>query len=324
MSSMAARAADPDDFARDSDDVRARIDLRLDRLLAEDPFGRDLVRQAMREAALAPARRLRPLIVVHAARDLGSPSPAALDAGAALELLHVAALLVDDLPFMAGTVPSSRHERLALRLAPDVAVPAAMGLTAQAVGLAAAIPLIGERQRLDLVTLIADVAGVHGLTGGRLAGQAGLKPSSTDILIAREHRTGSLFLAAFAAAGIVADAPPDRRRALRLFAKELGRAFEILDELVSLGAEPDPEDVATGRAPTLIAALGPEAARRRLRGHVAKALDALHAGGAPMPRIAALSRMIFSDAVADRRRRAEELAGRGPLAVSPAVASGAV
>jgi geranylgeranyl pyrophosphate synthase len=54
----------------------------------------------MSDAVLAPGKRIRPLVVVLAGEALGCDSPALLDAGCALELVHTASLLLDDLPCM--------------------------------------------------------------------------------------------------------------------------------------------------------------------------------------------------------------------------------
>jgi geranylgeranyl diphosphate synthase type II len=289
-------------FQGEVHDIRSRVATRLERLLPEDPFGRDLVRLAMREAALAPGRRLRPLMVVLAARDLGVDTPAALDAGCALELLHAAARLIDGQPFMDDEGRGRAGDRIDVDAPESVAVLAAMGLVAQGFGLVAASPLLEARRRLDLVTVLVDTAGVHGIVGGRTAGlgEGGMRTS--DILIRRERRSGSLFVAAFEAASIVAGADGEVRKTLRAFAKEIGRAFEILDELVE---EELADDLGAGpvRGPTLVGSIGTEAAQRRLAGHVNAAVSLLSALPNGPGRLAALVRMIFTDAVETRRRR---------------------
>jgi geranylgeranyl diphosphate synthase type II len=290
-------------FPGEVHDIRTRVAARLDRLIPEDPFGRDLVRRTMRAAALTPGRRLRPLMVVLASRDLGADTPAALDAGCALELVHVAARLIEAQPFMED-MRASRTDRLEVPAGEDVAVLAAMGLVSQAFGLVASTPLIGAGRRLDLVTVLCDTVGVHGLAGGLAAERRVGARSSADLLVDRERRMGALFVASFESAGIVAGASPDVRKTLRAFAKEIGRAFQLLDELVDDELAGDLTGADAGRSgESLVEALGPEGAQRRLAGHVNAAIAHLSTFPNGPGRLAALVRMIFTDAVETRRRR---------------------
>jgi geranylgeranyl diphosphate synthase type II len=78
---------------------RARVDQRLAELL---PLAteHDGVAAAMRDGVLAPGKRFRPLLMLATGRALGCDSPALLDVACAVEMVHAASLVMDDMPCM--------------------------------------------------------------------------------------------------------------------------------------------------------------------------------------------------------------------------------
>lgn len=302
-----------DRFATELAELRQRIDQRLDRLLPVDAGRRDLVRVAMRESVLAPGKRLRPLMTLLAAHDLGCDHPALVDAGCAVELVHTASLLLDDLPCMDDATLRRGAPATHVRFGEDVAMLASIALLSQAFGLLSSAPRLDPVQRCQLVTILSDAVGVHGLVGGQYEDLRGDGDrSAADIAIVNDRKTGSLFVAALDMAAVVAGAEDGLRVALRGFGQELGRAFQILDDL--LDAEGDGEAVGKdvrkdGDKATLLAAVGPEGAHRRLHRHVQRSIAALAALPGTPQRLGFLVRAIFAEAVAARRRRQPDAAG---------------
>lgn len=288
--------------------VRARIDARLDRLVADDSPGGNCVHLAMREAVLAPGKRLRPLLTMLAARDLGNDSPAALDAGCAIELVHTASLILDDLPCMDDAV--LRRGRPATHIAhgEDFAVLAAVALLAEAFGIAATTPTASATERAELVAILSAAVGVQGLVGGQGADlRASMPPSATEISDTNDRKTGSLFVAAVESAAVLAGTSPATRAILRDFGTELGRAFQILDDILDRDGTPDllGKDVGkdAGRV-TMMTVIGPDATRRRLAGHVDQAMAHLAALPQRPERLIALVCAIFPDTGPSRRHSA--------------------
>ena len=80
--------------------LRAAIDGRLDELLPAASNERDLVAAAVRDGALAPGKRMRPLLLLLAANGLGASQRHALDMACAIEMVHAASLILDDMPCM--------------------------------------------------------------------------------------------------------------------------------------------------------------------------------------------------------------------------------
>ncbi|WP_181702701.1 polyprenyl synthetase family protein [Chthonobacter albigriseus] len=304
---MRSAVAGSVDLQTEIRDARSRIDHRLDRLMLSDPGQRDLVKVAMREAVLLPGKRLRPLMTVLAARDLGFDGPAAVDAGCALELVHTASLLLDDLPCMDDATLRRGEQTIHLRYGEDVAVLASIGLLTQAYGLLAVAPMLTDVQRTQLVQILSDAVGVNGLVGGQYTDLRGAdrRPNPADVVVTNDRKTGALFIAATEFACLVADAGEEARTHLRNFARELGRAFQIMDDMV----DADGDEIAAGKdvrqdhgKVTMLSLLGRDAARRRLSGHVAGSLAALAALPGGPGRMAFLVRQTFGEAVEARRR----------------------
>lgn len=254
--------------------IREDIEQRLAQLLPETGPEQDLIAYAMRESTLAPGKRIRPVLLVLAARELGCASPALLDLGCAVEMVHAASLVLDDMPCMDDAKLRRGRPTLHLVVGEDVAILAAIALLSRAFGLVARLPDIDAGVCARLVGQLADAVGMHGLAKGQLQDlRDGSAPRSAQAISAtNDLKTGVLFGATLEMAAIVAQADDAARASLRCFASELGQAFQLLDDLQDI-ARPDAPD--TGKdcgkddgKSTLIALLGAEDAKRRLDSHL--------------------------------------------------------
>jgi geranylgeranyl diphosphate synthase type II len=236
---------------------------------------------ALRHAVFPGGGRLRPQLTVLTAMACGDESPAVADAAAAaVELIHCASLVHDDLPcFDDGAVRRGRPS-----------VHAAFGEpTAVLVGdglivLAFSELVAATRAQPHLaVALVQQLARATGSTQGLIAGQAW--ESEPTVIVDEYHRakTASLFAAAAAMGAIVAgvaEAP------WRRFGEALGRAYQAADDANDVTADakalgkPTGRDGALGR-PTLVRASGAAGARSRGRELVRRALAELPGGGVP-------------------------------------------
>jgi farnesyl diphosphate synthase len=130
--------------------------------------------------------------------------------------------------------------------------------------------------RTRLVKELAGAAGAQGMTGGQCldleADKLG-EPAAPDlayILRLQEMKTGALMGFACQAGAILGAAPQAEEQALARFGRTLGLAFQIADDLLDAEGDAVVVGKATGkdagrRKPTLVALLGAEAARAKLR-----------------------------------------------------------
>lgn len=252
-------------------DAQARVDRALDAATAGRFEGPPVVRDAMRYTLLAPSKRVRAILTTVAC-DLCGPSTslgaggasAALPAGAAIEMIHASSLILDDLPSMDDAPMRRGRPSCHVQYGEAVATLAAFGLLSDAFGLIASSyePPLAR----DLSELMSAAIGSDGL----IAGQAeDLLATDSDIdfeTLERIHRrkTGALFSAAATAGAWIAGARDDRARALQAYAKNLGLAFQIVDDLLDVTGDPNETGkavLADARKTTFVSFSGVEGAR---------------------------------------------------------------
>ncbi|WAJ29272.1 polyprenyl synthetase family protein [Antarcticirhabdus aurantiaca] len=255
---------------------RRRIDERLAALLPRALPGQTLLDDAMRDAVLAPGKRLRPIMTVLVSEALGGPTAAAVDAGCAVEMVHAASLVLDDLPCMDDA--SLRRGRPTVHVAhgEDVAVLAAVAALSGAFRLLAEIESLSPTARIEAVSILTGSVGLHGLVGGQFNDLRGGRDSRPigEIATANGLKTGALFCAAAEIGAVAAGAPARARQLLCGFAAELGHAFQLLDDVIdscsSLHAAGKDVGKDAGKS-TIVALIGRGSTEARIERHVAGA-----------------------------------------------------
>ncbi len=256
------------------EDLRGLVDEALARALpdAGDPPHR--VHAAMRYAVLSPGKRLRPLLALLTAHHLGCPITAALPGACALEFVHAASLVLDDLPCMDDADTRRGLPSVHVRYGEDVAVLTGVALLNEAYALVGCASGLSEMARCEMIGLLARTVGPAGLVGGQdkdLMGMAELAPAAASQL--HHEKTGVLFVASVEMGALAAGADPDSRDTLRTFARELGLAFQALDDL------DDPDDMMREKPTSNLAmVMGMEGLKDEARRRLSSAKSALAQG----------------------------------------------
>ncbi|HEV2185821.1 MAG TPA: farnesyl diphosphate synthase [Stellaceae bacterium] len=244
-------------------------DSLLERLLKPPPGLEARVYEAMAYSALAPGKRLRPLLVLAGSRLFGVSRTCALQVAAAIEMVHAYSLIHDDLPAMDNS--DLRRGRPTCHKAFDdaTAVLAGDGLLTMAFEVLSHPDTHGDPAvRCELVAALAAAAGSAGMVGGQMIDLIA-ETRTLDIgAITRLQRmkTGALIAFSCEAGAILAKASPELRTALRGYAHDLGLAFQIADDLLDVEGssaetgKPVGADAAAGKA-TFVSILGVERAR---------------------------------------------------------------
>ncbi|MCW4115509.1 polyprenyl synthetase family protein [Aurantimonas sp. MSK8Z-1] len=294
---------------------RAAIDAKLVALSPAPLPGQTALRLALRDSVIAPGKRLRPLICVIAAEDLGGPSEPALAAGCAVEMVHAASLVLDDLPCMDDA--AMRRGRPATHVAhgEDVAVLAAIGALAGAFQLLATLPDTTGERRAEAVAVLSAAVGVKGLVGGQFADLRGGRErrQMSEIRVANGLKTGALFRASADLGGILAGADPAARDCLCSFGSELGHAFQLYDDLLDATQNPVllGKDVGqdAGKS-TILSLVGSGSAERLIERHLERADAHLAELFGSASRLSALVAQIFAQADRTvRQAREAQVAG---------------
>lgn len=264
--------------SRDLSYLRAVIERRLGLLIPTASSHPAVLHAAMRHILLAPGKRLRPLLALAGTLQLDGSEHAVLDFGCALEMIHASSLIVDDLPCMDDAAVRRAQPTTHVQYGEDVAVLASIALLSRALGVAAGAPGVSDRVRLEGVTTLSMAVGSLGLCGGQFDD---LHPAPGRSVAATEdvnrRKTGVLFAAAAEIAGHVAGADAEAFEHLRAFAGHVGRAYQILDDILDATSSAAALGKDVGKdahKATVIASLGAPRARKLLSEHLAGALGA--------------------------------------------------
>lgn len=259
------------DLQAQMDETVANVNQTIERLLPESDLPEQPLYAAMRHGTLNGGKRLRPFLLMNAARLFGVDPMRARRAAAALEFVHCYSLIHDDLPAMDNsetrrgkpTVHVSYNEATAL-LAGDALLTLAFEVLTD--------PDTHEdpRVRCELVNCLARAAGANGMVGGQMLDLIGEKQEFDLGTISRLQRmkTGKLMAFACEAGAILGKASEPQRRALANYAFDLGLAFQVTDDILDVEADPDQtgkpanQDEKAGKA-TFVSTLGKEEARQR-------------------------------------------------------------
>lgn len=248
---MTQPSAPPGSVARDSEraarppvpgrlaELARRIDRHLPTLLPDPADRPQPVHAAMGYAATGAGKRLRPILTLLVADLFGGRPEAALDVACAVEMVHACSLVLDDLPAMDDAALRRGRPTTHRVFGEATALLAALALLNRAYAVVAqSATRLGLRRYTpeDLVHHLAAAIGSDGLIGGQ-ALDLQVLPEETDLDVLEfihSHKTGALFMAAAELGAMAADA---RRRDLEVvarYAKNLGLAFQISDDLLDV------------------------------------------------------------------------------------------
>jgi farnesyl diphosphate synthase len=251
-------------------EAAALTDEVLAKLLAVPQGPEARVFEAMRYSALAPGKRLRPFLVLAGAQLFSVSRRSALQAAAAVELVHAYSLVHDDLPAMDDSDLRRGRPTCHKEFDEATAILAGDALLTFAFEVLADPDTHGDPAvRCELVKTLAGAAGGHGMVGGQMFDLLAEKDPTLDIgAITRLQRlkTGALIAFSCEAGAILGKAAPEVRLALRGYAHDLGLAFQIADDLLDVEGsaadigKPVGSDAVAGKA-TFVSILGVERAR---------------------------------------------------------------
>jgi geranylgeranyl diphosphate synthase, type II len=268
-------------FADSSRRLRSRIERALDRHTSLDADCPEPLRAAMRYSLLDSGKRLRPLLVLMAAKACGGDVSRALPAACAVEMVHTYSLIHDDLPAMDDDDMRRGRPSCHARFGEALAILAGDAL------LTLAFEVLARHVRprdvaATCCAALARAAGPSALVGGQaddIASNASMGDLARLESIHR-RKTGALFNVALRLGALVARATPKQTAALQEYGENLGLAFQIVDDVLDLRGDESSlgkrigKDAERGKL-TFPALLGVEESRRRARRLVEQACAVL-------------------------------------------------
>ncbi|MFD1801557.1 (2E,6E)-farnesyl diphosphate synthase [Mixta tenebrionis] len=278
------------DFAQLLAHYQQRVNAALSRFIDPLPFQSSPLVNAMQYGALLGGKRLRPFLV-YAVGDMLRVDADSLDApAAAVECIHAYSLIHDDLPAMDNDSLRRGQPTCHIKFGEDTAILAGDALQTLAFSILVDAPMqqVEPRDRLAMISELAQASGVAGMCGGQALDLAaeGRQTDLTALETIHRHKTGALIRASIRLGALAAGAR-EALPHLDRYANAIGLAFQVQDDILdvvgdtAITGKQQGADQQLGKS-TYPALMGLENARRKAHDLYQEALDALD-------RLAALS-----------------------------------
>ena len=261
-------------------DIRAAVEERLASLIDLRAPVPDNLRAALRHALLGRSKRVRPVMMLMIAEPRDALAGPLLDVACAVEMVHTASLILDDLPCMDDATLRRQRPTTHIAFGQPTAILSAVALLTRAFGIIAELDDVPACTRTRLASVLANAIGWDGLVAGQeidINNRASLHDAEQV-----EHlnwlKTGVLFVAAAEMGAIFRGLENERLEAVRRFARHFGLAFQTADDLLDRTdtAEQAGKDVGKdGDKATLVSLFGASHARLTCRQHLTHAEQAL-------------------------------------------------
>jgi len=222
---------------------RARIDEYLLALAGQTGAPQPLD-APLRRALGAPGKRVRGVLTIAVGEAIGARAEKLVPAAAAMEMIHASSLILDDLPSMDDALLRRGAPALHREFGEDLAILSAVALLNHAYGLVAGAhaELTPRRWPLpQVLQRVVDAVGWNGTIAGEAVDlhseHAQLDFDTLEFIHSR--KTGALFVAAAAVGGMLANIHPAPLQRIEVFAKNLGLAFQITDDVLDVTSVPE-------------------------------------------------------------------------------------
>ena len=280
--------------------IAADIDQEFGALLKLPGDARDRLYAAMRHAAIGGGKRLRPLLVTATAALFHVDRAVAVRVGTAVEAIHVYSLVHDDLPCMDDD--DMRRGKPTVHRAFDDATAVLAGDSLHAL----AFEILASPQthpdpfvRGELVSTLALASGPEGMAGGQMMDIETEKATFDlqTVMRLQALKTGALIAASVEMGAILGHIPPEGRTHLRGYARDIGLAFQIADDILDVEGDPElagkalQKDADAGKG-TFILLMGLERAKQQAEMLVAQANEHLSCYGSEANLLRAIANYI--------------------------------
>ena len=288
---MAAVVSSSFDFSTYLVEARNRVEVALDDSLG--PERPEQLREAMRYSLLAGGKRLRPILCLAACELAGGDANEAISTAVALEMIHTMSLIHDDLPAMDNDDLRRGRPTNHKVYGEAVAILAGDALLTRAFEMVSLrSPGVPPERLLKVVGELSLVAGAPGLVGGQVVDlECEGKQVDLDTLeFIHLHKTGALLKACVICGALIGGAEDELLEALGIYARGIGLAFQIIDDILDVTASSDVLGKTAGKdlladKTTYPKLLGLEESRRRAEELVSEAKAVLmpwHANSGPL------------------------------------------
>lgn len=265
--------------------LRDEINTRLDQLLPGGDRQPVSLHKAMRSSLLASGKRVRPLLCLLISEAAGGTGRSfALDAGCAIEMVHTASLILDDLPCMDDAAMRRGRPTTHKEFGQSTAILASVGLLNRAFGVIAEHPGASPALKTRTLEVLSEAVGSNGMIAGQEIDLHERRnyDHATPIESVNWLKTGVLFVAAAHTGALAANLQPSAVGAVNDFAKHVGLAFQTADDLIDRMGDAHSIGKDVGQdteIPTLASLSGNHSARLSCEENLLQAHRALNESG---------------------------------------------
>jgi geranylgeranyl diphosphate synthase, type II len=248
----------------------------------EKVTGPSILKKSMLYSLNAGGKKIRPLLVLATLSTFNKDTKIGIEVASVIEMIHTYSLIHDDLPSMDNDdirrgLPTNHKV-----FGESVSILAGDALNTLAFGILANLEHINPQQKIKIISLLSETAGVQGMIGGQLLDIESEEKRITvsELEDIHNNKTGELLRFSIESGAILADATSQQVRHLRNFAKHIGLAFQIKDDILDIEGSTEELGKTAGKdivslKNTYPSLLTLEVAKDKLHEHYRLALEAL-------------------------------------------------
>ena len=256
--------------------------------------------EPLRRALTSSGKRVRGVLTIAVGEAVGAKPERLVPAAAAMEMIHASSLILDDLPAMDDAQLRRGAPALHREHGEDLAILSAVALLNHAYGLVVQNHAECAPRRWPMQQVVQRVVDAVGWDG-TIAGEAvdlhseGSKLDFDTLEFIHSRKTGALFVAAAAVGGMLANIHPAPLQRIEVFAKNLGLAFQITDDVLDVTSNPETLGKDVGKDEqrlTFVKLAGVDGARKLSEELVETSLAAIESLGAAAKPLRALAVLV--------------------------------
>lgn len=259
----------------------AEVDAYLDKYLPVKDKEQRIIYEAMRYSVFAGGKRLRPVLMLETAKMCGGSDEDVMPFACAMEMIHTYSLIHDDLPAMDNDDLRRGRPTSHIKYGEAVAILAGDALLNRAFEVASGAQGDAERT-LKAMRILSASSGTEGMIGGQVMDMEyeGREITLDALRLMHSGKTGAIIRSSCVIGAVMSGADDREIAAVDEFAKNLGIAFQIQDDILDVeGTEeelgkPIGSDAEENKN-TYVSLLGLERAKELMKEYSAKAKDAL-------------------------------------------------
>ena len=221
---------------------REQVNSAIDEIVQDAPNSSRII-DAMRYSLMAGGKRLRPALCMAAAEAVGGKAEDALPAACALEMIHTYSLIHDDLPAMDND--DLRRGKPTCHVAFDeaTAILAGDALLTLAFQILSSIEFTNKDRASKLLTIVNKIscaAGYQGMVEGQMRDIISESSRLTLDELEDIHslKTGALIKASICSGAILGGGNIEEIEQLEIYAKNIGLAFQVTDDILNVEGDP--------------------------------------------------------------------------------------